>query len=92
MAREDFSAKPLLAAFEDNIGEGPPDIDPDPGFSSIFAQSRIFCGRLFFEKRMIIYHSLNLLSINLPKFFFIYVPYMIKKYVSLRIDLILICL
>ena len=46
----------------------------------------------FFEKRMIIYHSLNLLSINLPKFFFIHVPYTIKKYVNLRIDLILICL
>ena len=41
---------------------------------------------------MIIYHSLNLLSINLPKFFFIHVPYTIKKYVNLRIDLILICL
>ena len=37
--------------FEDNIGEGPIDIDPDPGFSLIFAQSRIFCGRLIFSKK-----------------------------------------
>ena len=41
---------------------------------------------------MITYHFLNLLSINLPKFFFIHVLYTIKKYVNLRIDLILVCL
>ena len=36
---------------EDDIGEGPSDIDPDPGFSLIFAQCRIFCGRLIFSKK-----------------------------------------
>ena len=44
--------------FEDDIGEGPSDIDPDPGLDWFWLKAEYFVDDyFFFEKRMIIYHS-----------------------------------